>query len=81
MKEREQKSHSVKFAPLVRKVMFLPENAEEIFGDNHYIIPKDCGYFQGICYKDGSPVVFKYGEPFTIKCGKRKFANVTIIKE
>lgn len=65
--------------------MFIPadDEYESLFGKDSlirmWIIPENCIYDRLICYaNDGSPVIFEIGEPFTIKVGKRKFAEVTI---
>ena len=44
----------------------------------YYRLPEGYRYFRDVAYKDGSPVIFKLNEPFTIKVGKRVYAEITI---
>jgi len=62
----------------MRRIMVIPKDYAERFGDREWVVPKGYGFFADVCYEDGSPVLYKFGESFVLKVGKRKFARVII---
>ena len=66
----------------MRKIMFVPEDYGERFGDIEWHIPEGWAYDPKLCYTDdGSPVAFKLGKPYVFKIGKRRFARITFTED
>ena len=62
---------------MLRKIRFLTDNDE----GKQFTIPKGYDFFRDVCYaENGTPVIFKFNEPFIVKVGKRKFAEIIITK-